>query len=141
MADQFQSKDTGRDCPYCGGVIYRVESDNSKVTTAFHNCKVCGARWSDSWSLTSPGNSRYARKRPYREEEPAERSLPSFSWPSFDLSSVNIPPWGWMLIVIVGAYALIRVGFASFLNFLIAPLMVIILGYIVFRIGKEQRWW
>ncbi len=140
MADQVQSKDTGRDCPYCGGVIYRVENETGNVKTAFHNCKVCGARWSDSWSLTSPGNSKYARKQSYREE-PAERSFPTFSWPSFDLSTSGIPSWGWIMIVIVGAYFLIRIGVASFINFLIAPLMVIILGYIVYRIGKEQRWW
>ena len=144
MSDRSQSKDTGRDCPYCGGVIYRVENDNGNVTTAFHNCRMCGARWSDNWSLTSPGNSGFSTRKSFRgrnEAESESREPFKINWPSFDLSQSGIPSWGWILIVVVGAYILIRIGFASLLNFLSAPLMVIILGYIVFKIGKEQRWW
>ncbi len=141
MADQKQSKDTGRDCPYCGGVIYRVENETGNVTTAFHNCKMCGARWSDSWSLTSPGNRGY-NSRGVAQKEARERTpTRPFSMPSFDLSSINIPSWGWILIVVVGSFFLVRLGALSLLNLLLLPLTLIILGYIVFRIGKEQRWW
>lgn len=137
MSDQNQSKDTGRDCPYCGGVIYRVENETGNVKTAFHSCKMCGARWSDSWSLTSPGNRSFTSgigRAPRKKETTS-------STPSFDWRSINIPSWGWIVIVLLGALFLLRIGALAFLNLLLLPLTLIILGYIVFRIGKEQRWW
>lgn len=138
MSDQDQSKDTGRDCPYCGGVIYRVENESGNIKTAFHNCNMCGARWSDSWSLTSPGNRAFTTGigRAPRVKESTPPEVFAFNW-----RSIKIPTWGWIVIVLIGAFALVRLGALTFLSYLLLPLTVIILGYIVFNIGKEQRWW
>ncbi|MEM8856935.1 MAG: hypothetical protein AAGD96_01355 [Chloroflexota bacterium] len=137
MSDQIQSKDTGKDCPYCGGVIYRVENESGKVKTAFHNCNNCGARWSDNWSLTSPGSRNYSQDRDVRP-----RSQPSIRRNlNFDLTNINIPTWGWIVIVLAGTFLLMRLGVLSLLNILLLPMTLIIFGYIIFRIGKEQRWW
>ena len=138
MSDRSQSTDTGKDCPYCGGVIYRVENESGNVTTAFHNCKMCGARWSDSWSLTSPGRHGHSVE-PKLNRRPRPQSQMSFDWRSFSLSNLNIPSWGWILIVIVGAYFLIRTGVAGFIGSLASIFMVIILGYIVYMIVKDVR--
>lgn len=137
MSDQNQSKDTGRDCPYCGGVIYRVENESGNVKTAFHNCKMCGARWSDSWSLTSPGNRSYTSDIGRSSRKPSSSSaLPSFNW-----QSIKIPTWGWIIMLLLFAFLFIRLGLAAVLRVLIFPLTLIVLGYFVFRIGRDQRWW
>lgn len=138
MSDQSQSTDTGKDCPYCGGVIYRVENESGNVKTAFHNCKVCGARWSDSWSLTSPG-SRGFSVEPNFKRAAKQKSQMRFDWQSFSLSGLNIPSWGWIAIVIVGFYLLVRTGVAGFVYSLASIFMVIILGYIVYMIIKDVR--
>ncbi|MFT5193109.1 MAG: hypothetical protein ACI9EW_001179 [Cellvibrionaceae bacterium] len=137
MSDQNQSKDTGRDCPYCGGVIYRVEDESSKVKTVFHSCKMCGAKWSDGWSLTSSGNRSVSKDAAQsRGKSDIRQSSPSFDW-----QSINIPTWGWIIIVLVGAFILVRLGALAFLNVLLVPLTIAILGYIIFRTGKDQGWW
>ena len=140
MSDQNQSKDTGRDCPYCGGVIYRVENESGKVKTAFHNCKICGARWSDNWSLTSPGN-RGSANNPGRKSRRVSNSSSFPSFPSFNWQSMTIPIWGWILIVILLAFLLIQLRLVALIRILIFPVTLIVLGYFVFRIGRDQRWW
>lgn len=137
MSDQIQSKDTGKDCPYCGGVIYRVENESGNVKTAFHSCNGCGARWSDNWSLTSPGSRSYGQ-----ESNRSSRSQPvTRKRVNFDITNVNIPNWGWIVIVLAGTFILLRLGVLNFLNLLLIPMTLVIFGYIIFRIGKEQRWW
>ncbi|MEM9773090.1 MAG: hypothetical protein AAF902_00820 [Chloroflexota bacterium] len=137
MSDQIQSKDTGKDCPYCGGVIYRVENESGNVKTAFHNCNSCGARWSDNWSLTSPGSRNYNQESD-KSARPRSTIKKNFN---FDITNLNIPNWGWIVIVLAVTFILLRLNVLSLLNLLLIPMTLIIFGYIIFRIGKEQRWW
>jgi len=138
MSDPNQSKDTGRDCPYCGGVIYRIENESGEVKTAFHNCNMCGARWSDSWSLTSPGNRGFTHDigRAPRKKTSAYSKRSSFSW-----QSINIPKWAWIVIVVLGAFALVAMGALPIIRLLLWPISVVLLGTIVFLYGRERHWW
>ncbi|MFK7804084.1 MAG: hypothetical protein AB8G95_20795 [Anaerolineae bacterium] len=138
MSDQNQSKDTGRDCPYCGGVIYRIENESGEVKTAFHNCNMCGARWSDSWSLTSPGNRGYTHDI---GRTPRKKASGSYKRPSFNWQTLDIPKWAWVVIVILGAFALVALGALPIIRLLLWPLSVVFLGFIVFFYGRERRWW
>lgn len=138
MSDQNQSKDTGRDCPYCGGVIYRIENESGKVKTAFHNCKICGARWSDSWSLTSPGNRGFTHDI---GRAPREKQATRPKRPSFNFQTADIPRWVWFVAVILGALALVSLGALPIVRALLVPISIGMIGFVIYLYGRERHWW
>lgn len=135
MANKIFERDTGKDCPYCGGVIYaHVTKTPSEERTEYHNCKMCGANWSPDWSLTRLSNVRTTKK-------PRERFKANPVLTRRRVSASQVPSWMWMVIVIVAALLLVRLGIFALFGPLLMVMTIFILGYIVFRIGKEQRWW
>lgn len=135
MANNVIEKDTGKDCPNCGGVIYaHVQKSGSSEKVEFHSCKMCGAHWTDDWTPTRPGRMQVGRQQERYKVKPVLTKR------NFRLN--QMPGWVWMVAVILIALIVMRLPvLLGLINWVFGLLTLVILGYIVYRIGKEQRWW
>lgn len=129
METRSHWKDSGYDCDLCGGQIFKRTDEEPLGISAYYQCRRCGAQWSLGQKLLREGDSSKQRKqRPSGQQA----SFPS-SWPN----------WVWLLIGFVVMFLLFRAGSlgAILLRFSVPVVFVLIVGLVVFRLGRELEWW
>ncbi len=126
-------EDTGRDCPYCGSeILQRSDKHENGREELMYECGRCAAQWGGRWNLVRAG-----RRADQLNPNTAKNEIPE---PSF-VRDATIKPWMWttfvvMLVVIFGSV----IGF-RFLRLFIFPLIIGLIAFFIFRLGRDQGWW
>ncbi len=93
----------------------------------YHQCRVCEAQWTIKWdSVRSGKGDKILKQKPSAGRvEP----LP------------QMPRWVWITLALMVGLILIRFGGASLLRVAILPLLVVFMGWLLYRLGRDQGWW
>lgn len=119
-------EDTGRDCQFCGGEIYRRTDEEPTRITAYYQCQKCGAQWSLSHQLI--------RESSLAPSPPAD---------SVRSSLAQVPRWVWILLGVIVVIIALRFSVIGVLlmRFLIPAVFVGIVAGVIYLYGRWMDWW
>lgn len=122
-------EDSGLDCEYCGGQIFRRTDEEPTRIRAYHQCQQCGAQWSLNYQLIREGDP--AKQKPTTIKQHAQQNLR------------KVPRWVWVVLaiaalIIVLRFAVIGVLFIRLAIPLVFIAIVVVVGY---YFGRSMDWW
>ena len=144
-------EDSGFDCHHCGGEIYkRIEREPGFDKTTSYQCRQCNCQWSTEGVLIQVGNSADCRagvqqtavNQPHSTKRPPTTTLAPVKPTPIATQNHHLSNWiiGGLLTLIV-ILALIRFAGALVFRFFVPALLVGVILYLVFQLGRQQRWW
>ncbi len=144
-------EDSGFDCHHCGGEIYkRIEREPGFDKTTSYQCRQCKCQWSTEGVLIQVGNSADCRagvgqtavNRPNPPKPPQSTTLAPVKPVATPRKNHHLSNWiiGGLLALII-ALALIRFAGALVFRFFVPALLVGAIVYLLFQLGRQQRWW
>ncbi|MCA9997602.1 MAG: hypothetical protein KDE56_17705 [Anaerolineales bacterium] len=145
-------EDSGFDCHHCGGEIYkRIEREPGFDKTTSYQCRQCHCQWSTEGVLIQVGDTADCRAGVGQTavNQPTSTTKPQ---PSTTLAPLKQPAApskrhtfsNWLIGGLLGliiVLALIRFAGALVFRFFIPALLVGVILYLVFQLGRQQRWW
>ncbi|MEM7112403.1 MAG: hypothetical protein AAF614_08220 [Chloroflexota bacterium] len=141
-------EDSGFDCNHCGGEIHkRIDRELGHHKTTSFQCRQCHCRWSIHGALLTIGNLPVCQqadartsRRPRTAVKPPSPVTIAEKLPRIDvtkaLNRIIIT-----LAVVVGFLFLLRFAGAVLFRFFVPGLIVGVIAYLVFRMGRQQEWW
>ena len=123
-------QDSGYDCEHCGGEILAGSEKTVLKQAKVFQCNKCGCRWSSGGKLLEIGNGPFCAAHSSAESKPIDKR---YWWiGGVALVSLLFFRFGGALIFTVGA-SLIR---------LLIPLGILVLiGMLVFHLGRQMGFW
>jgi len=119
-------EDSGYDCEHCGGeVLRRTMTLPDGVAEVLFQCRACGCQWLPGGKRVRVGDGRYCQ--PEREQD---------TTPHNDISRRLFIWLGVGLLLIVA-----RMGGLAALELLLPLVGLGLLGWTVWRMGREFEWW
>lgn len=124
-------EDTGKDCQYCGGQIFRrTERDLNNNLQVRFQCRTCNARGRSNWELSHAGDESKQQRPP----------VPAASTRLGDRVE-SIPTWAKVVFALLLAAILIRFGGLAIIRPLIPIAILAVVIFFIYRLGREQEWW
>lgn len=119
-------EDTGRDCQFCGGQVYRRTDEEPTRISAYYQCQRCGAQWSLSNQLI-----RESSTTPSSTKDPVQSSLES------------VPRWVWIALAVGAAVVALRFSVIGVLliRYLIPAVFLGIVAGVIYMYGRWLDWW
>ena len=131
-----QLEDSGYDCDHCGGEILLNRAVSSgRPVVGYYVCQRCGCEWTLKGDVQHIGTGRDCKSAQRKRMGGDGLQIPEIS---------EISVWRRVAIFIGGIVLLLimlRFGGLLLLRFLIPLLVIIVLMYFVFKLGREQEWW
>lgn len=129
-------EDSGFDCDHCGGEILISRAlTTGRPLLGYYLCKNCGCEWTLKGDVIHIGTGQDCKASQRKRMGGGALHLPQ-------LSDISI--WQRAALIIGGLILfLVLLRFGGLMLFrLLLPLLVIgLLIYLVFKLGREQEWW
>lgn len=119
-------EDTGRDCQFCGGEIFRRTDEEPRRITAYYQCQRCGAQWSLGHELIRESSV---------TTTPEKDSVQAWF--------AKVPRWVWVLVavlLVIGALRFSVIG-VVLMRVLIPAVFVGIVAGVIYMYGRWMDWW
>lgn len=129
METRSQWEDTGYDCNFCGGQIFkRTDQEPTGLKSSYYQCELCGAQWSMTNQLIREGD-----RMPQRGTRP----------PAGRTEGRQVASWVWLVLGFGAMFLLMRASVvgALLVRFLIPVLFALVVSLVLFRLGREMEWW
>ena len=128
METRSHWEDSGYDCTYCGGQIYKRIDEELTGVTAYYQCRHCGAQWSLNNQILREGD-----RTKHLSSSPKMPNGEWFRWPA----------WVWVIIGFAVMFAATRAGVVGsiLLRYLVPFIFIAIVGLVIFYLGRTQKWW
>lgn len=124
-------KDTGFDCDHCGGeLLKRTDHETGRPDTICYQCGTCGCQWSLDGDMLRIGSAETCKA--------AQRARTTPNLPTW-LNTIS--RWLWILLAVVAGLALLRFGGVVMLRLLLPLALLGVLGFLLYRHGRDQEWW
>ncbi len=129
-------EDSGFDCDHCGGriLVSRAVTPGRPVH-GYYVCQSCGCEWTLKGDVLHIGTG-YDCQASQRKRMGGD----GLQFP--DMKEMSV----WQRVALIGGgivllLILIRFGGFMMLRFLFPLLIVVVLIYLVIKLGREQEWW
>lgn len=143
-------EDSGFDCHHCGGEIYkRIEREPGLDKTTTYQCRLCHCQWSTEGVLIQVGTM--ADCRAVAQTAVSRAHIPPQTQPAAPTTTLAPPPnkpTHWLtnrfivgLLGLIIFLALIRFAGALVFRLFVPALLLGAIGYLLFQLGRQQRWW
>lgn len=144
-------EDSGFDCHYCGGEIYkRIEWEPGLDKITSYQCRQCQCQWSLEGVVIQAGKevNRQAGEgqTAVHFPQPAQQPQVAPLVPVKPMTSVSKSHTvaNWIiggLLGLITFLVLIRFAGPLVFRFFIPALLVGMIIYLTFQLGRQQRWW
>ncbi|MFO7683575.1 MAG: hypothetical protein R6X34_26375 [Chloroflexota bacterium] len=128
--------DSGYDCDHCGGEIYiSQEKGTGRPVEGYYVCRRCGCAWTLKGAVLQIGADRECQNAQKKRITEGTMTLPELS---------EMSGWKRLLLIVGGVIlflVLLRFGGLMLFRFLLPLIVLGILGYLIYKFGREQRWW